>query len=132
MKTTNSADGVNGTAGSATKAKAKEEEKEKPRRRTALVARRKAVGWTQQNLAASLGVHTNTVSRWERGLSMPLAWVRDAIAEALKLTVFQLDALLEYRPLPEPQISVSAPILLHRSRGRLTTARGQRFQVRGA
>lgn len=32
---------------------------------------REAQGWTQEDLAAKVGVHTNTVARWERGKVQP-------------------------------------------------------------
>jgi transcriptional regulator with XRE-family HTH domain len=39
--------------------------------RRSIKALRKAREWTQAELAAALGVDTATVSRWERGLSLP-------------------------------------------------------------
>ena len=58
--------------------------KAKFRRRTALAAQRKAIGWTQENLAAAVGVKPNTISRWECGRTTPPAWVRDNLALALQ------------------------------------------------
>ena len=68
----------------------------KPRRqrRLALIARRKAIGWTQENFAAALGVQTNTVYRWESGRTTPAPWRRDLIAEKLQITVLELANLL--------------------------------------
>ena len=70
------------------------------RRREALAALRQATGWTQQNLAAAVGVYPNTVSRWERGENTPSLWVRDGLAEKLKISVLELDALINWRTLP--------------------------------
>lgn len=71
----------------------------KRRRREALAKRRKAAGWTQQDFSEAVDVDPNTVSRWERGLSRPSQKVREAVAKALQISVFDLDALIERRPL---------------------------------
>lgn len=52
------------------------------------------MGWTQQNLAYHVGVHLNTVYRWEKGKSEPEPSVRDVLAEALKLSTVELDQLI--------------------------------------
>ena len=36
-----------------------------------IMALRKAKGWTQEQLAAQLGISAQAVSKWERGLSLP-------------------------------------------------------------
>jgi len=51
--------------------------------RSALRARRRALGLTQANLAARLGVATSTVARWEEGLAQPHSLAKRAVAEAL-------------------------------------------------
>ena len=43
------------------------------RRRTALIAARVAAGYTQETLAARIGVERSTVYRWEAGLTVPLS-----------------------------------------------------------
>ena len=58
------------------------------------------IGWTQQNFAAAVGVESDTVSRWERGCSAPALWVRDAIAEHLKVSAEELDALINENDKP--------------------------------
>ena len=51
--------------------------------RTEVAARREALGLTQAELAAELGVHVLTVSRWERGIR--------AIPEMLDLALEALE-----------------------------------------
>lgn len=41
-----------------------------------LARRRKAVGHTQESLAALLGVDRSTTARWEHGSTEPMAWLR--------------------------------------------------------
>ena len=77
---------------------------QKRQRREALAARRKAIGWSQANLAEALGVAPNTVSRWETGISTPSPWVRDALANALNLSVIALAELIDGRPLIQPSV----------------------------
>ena len=74
---------------------------QKRQRREALAARRKAIGWSQANLAEALGIAPNTVSRWETGISTPSPWVRDALANALNLSVIALAELIDGKPLPK-------------------------------
>ncbi|MGH9213697.1 MAG: helix-turn-helix domain-containing protein [Acidimicrobiales bacterium] len=59
-----------------------------------LAARRIAVGLTQEGLAERLEVAVSTVARWEQGATAPRAWQRGRLAEALELTLNQLDELL--------------------------------------
>lgn len=42
--------------------------------------RRKAVGYSQEQLAERLGVERSTVVRWERGETEPQPWLRPRIA----------------------------------------------------
>ena len=58
------------------------------------VQRRKALGFTQESLAAHLNVERSTVVRWEAGKSEPLAWLWPKLAAALKVTPQQLTDLL--------------------------------------
>lgn len=64
-------------------------------RRGRLTARRKALGLTQEDLAALLGVQRSTVVRWERGDTEPLPWMRPRLAKALKVTADRLTELLD-------------------------------------
>src|SRR5437762_11549881 len=45
-------------------------------RRQRLAERRKAVGYTQEQLAEQLGVERTTVARWEAGATAPQPWQR--------------------------------------------------------
>lgn len=62
--------------------------------RRRFVQRRKALGFTQESLAAFLNVERSTVVRWEAGKSEPLAWLWPKLAAALKVTPEQLIDLL--------------------------------------
>ncbi|MFD2398514.1 multiprotein-bridging factor 1 family protein [Prauserella oleivorans] len=72
-------------------------------RRQELAARREAMGFTQESLAQKLGVEASTVGRWERGTLTPQPWRRPRIASELKLSLAELDALLN------PSTSGAAP-----------------------
>ncbi|MFI7676400.1 multiprotein-bridging factor 1 family protein [Actinophytocola sp. NPDC049390] len=63
-------------------------------RRQELAARREAMGFTQESLAQKLGVEASTVGRWERGTLTPQPWRRPRIASELKLSLAELDTLL--------------------------------------
>ncbi|MGH4014717.1 MAG: helix-turn-helix transcriptional regulator [Pseudonocardiaceae bacterium] len=63
-------------------------------KRRTLVDRRKAAGHTQESLAALLGVERSTVVRWEAGETEPLPWCRPKLAEALTVSLDEIDELL--------------------------------------
>lgn len=63
-------------------------------RRDALAPRREVLGFTQEALAHQLGVELSTIGRWERGTLTPQPWRRPDLAEALKLSLDDLDRLL--------------------------------------
>jgi transcriptional regulator with XRE-family HTH domain len=63
-------------------------------RRHRLAARRKAVGFSQEQLAEQLSVDRSTVARWESGETEPQPWIRLRLARALQLSLGQLDHLL--------------------------------------
>ena len=65
-----------------------------PMKRTSLAARRKAVGFSQDQLAERLKVDRSTVARWESGETEPQPWMRPRLARALQVSVDQLDELL--------------------------------------
>jgi transcriptional regulator with XRE-family HTH domain len=65
-----------------------------PAKRQRFAARRKAVGFSQEQLAERLGVDRSTVARWESGETEPQPWMRPRLAGALQLSVGQLDHLL--------------------------------------
>lgn len=64
-------------------------------RRDALARRRREVCKTQEGLAMEVGVQRSTVTRWEAGDTTPSLWARPRIANALDVTLDQLDELLE-------------------------------------
>ena len=51
---------------------------------------RKSKGFSQEELAARLGVVRQTVSKWEKGLSVPDADILIRIAELFEVTVSEL------------------------------------------
>lgn len=63
-------------------------------RRDALAARREALGFTQEALAQELGVELSTAGRWERGTLTPQPWRRPDLAKLLKVSLDELDTLL--------------------------------------
>jgi DNA-binding XRE family transcriptional regulator len=65
-----------------------------PRKRARLAARRKAVGFTQDQLAEQLKVDRSTIARWEGGETGPQPWLRPRLASTLKVSVEELDDLL--------------------------------------
>jgi len=65
-----------------------------PEKRQRFAARRKAAGFSQEQLAERLGVDRSTVARWESGETEPQPWMRPRLARALQLSLGQLDHLL--------------------------------------
>lgn len=63
-------------------------------KRHRLCHRRKALGYSQERLAELLGVERSTVVRWENAETDPQPWHRTRIAEALGVTLDQLDDML--------------------------------------
>lgn len=47
-------------------------------------------GWTQSDLALSVGTDFETVSRWERGITMPSAYFREHLCRVLEKTPEEL------------------------------------------
>jgi len=73
-----------------------------PVKRTSLAARRKVVGFSQDELAERVRVDRSTIVRWESGESAPQPSKRVEVAKALRVSVDQLDELLtEESPAPE-------------------------------
>jgi tetratricopeptide (TPR) repeat protein/transcriptional regulator with XRE-family HTH domain len=64
-------------------------------RRVRLAMRRKALGLTQEHLAALLHVERTTVARWERGETEPLPWLRPKLAKAMRVSSDHLAELLD-------------------------------------
>ena len=65
-----------------------------PVKRSDLAARRRAVGFSQDQLAERLRVDRSTVARWESGENQPQPWMRPRLARALAVSVDQLGNLL--------------------------------------
>ena len=63
-------------------------------RRDRLAARRRAVGLTQEDLAALLKVDPSTVVRWEGGTTRPAPWVQPKLARVLKVPADRLEGLI--------------------------------------
>lgn len=59
-----------------------------------LAARRRALGLTQEDLAARLRIERSTVVRWERGTTEPQPWLQPKLARALQVPVGRLTDLL--------------------------------------
>lgn len=57
--------------------------------------RRKAAGFTQEQLAQHLGVERSTVVRWESAGTEPQAWLRPKLARALRVSTDELQLLLD-------------------------------------
>ncbi len=72
-----------------------------------IAERRKALAWTQDQLAERLGVDAETVSRFERGVTVPALVTLDRLAGVLKTSV--ADLLSEVSACPTDQaIRISA------------------------
>lgn len=76
-----------------------------PARRQRFAARRKGVGFSQEQLAERLSIERSTVARWESGETEPQPWIRPRLARALQLSLSELDHLLAGGELAETQIS---------------------------
>jgi DNA-binding XRE family transcriptional regulator len=63
-------------------------------RRLRFIQRRKALGHTQEELAALLSVDRSTVLRWERAETEPQPWQRPKLASSLRVTAEELSELL--------------------------------------
>lgn len=55
-----------------------------------IAERRKAIEWTQEQLAERLGVDAETVSRFERGVTAPSLLTLERLARALKTSAAEL------------------------------------------
>ncbi|MGB6164371.1 MAG: helix-turn-helix transcriptional regulator [Pseudonocardiaceae bacterium] len=75
-------------------------------KRHALVQRREILGHSQETLAQELGVELTTVGRWERGETSPQPWARPKLADALAVSLEELDRLLAEG---QPPKAVSTP-----------------------
>jgi transcriptional regulator with XRE-family HTH domain len=88
-------------------------------RRSKLAERRRALGLTQEALAARCDVERTTVARWETGFMEPGLWIRARLAEALEVTLKDLDALLTLEPGKEATVVEVLPDSQERNQARL-------------
>jgi tetratricopeptide (TPR) repeat protein/transcriptional regulator with XRE-family HTH domain len=63
-------------------------------KRPRLVQRRRVAGYSQEALASALRVERSTIVRWESGDTRPQPWLRPALAQALRVSLDELDDLL--------------------------------------
>ena len=52
-------------------------------------------GWTQSKLAEMLGTDFETVSRWERGITMPSAYFRERLSSVLEKSLEELGLIAD-------------------------------------
>ena len=64
------------------------------RKRFRLADARKDAGFTQEELAARLGVDRSTIGRWETGDTEPHAWIRPKLARVLHVSLAQLAGMI--------------------------------------
>ena len=94
-----------------------------PLKRHRLIQRRQTVGLTQEGLAERLGVDRSTIVRWEAGRGGPRPWMRPRFAEALGVSVEELqDLLTDAHVSTSPDHQRREHALRHPSRIDLTTA----------
>ena len=80
-------------------------------KRRALAQRREIVGHTQETLAELMGVELSTVGRWERGETSPQPWCRPRLAQALTVSLEELDRMLaEGQPVEETPETADEPV----------------------
>jgi transcriptional regulator with XRE-family HTH domain len=63
--------------------------------RTELAARRRAAGFSQEALAHALQISVTALATWEQGRRTPLARLRQPLADALGVTMVELERLLD-------------------------------------
>ncbi|MFD9688344.1 helix-turn-helix domain-containing protein [Kitasatospora sp. NPDC059088] len=76
-------------------------------KRNLFARRRRELGYSQERLAADLGVATSTVTRWECGHADPQPQQRPKLAALLKVTTSELDGLLN--PPPKSPVRQTIP-----------------------
>ena len=81
-----------------------------PNKLLGLPPRRKAAGFTQEALAAALGVPRVTLTMWETGRSWPPAAILPAIADLLLCSIDDLYQLQDSEP-ADSEIPPNAPIV---------------------
>src|SRR5215470_3231736 len=56
---------------------------------------RKRRSWSQEDVAEKVGSHSKTVSRWERGLSIPSLYYQQKLAEIFEKSIEELGFPIE-------------------------------------
>jgi DNA-binding XRE family transcriptional regulator len=73
-------------------------------KRRALAERRGVMRHSQEKLAEIVGAELSTVGRWERGETSPQPWCRPTLADALTVSLEELDSMLaEGQPVEDPE-----------------------------
>lgn len=82
-----------------------------------LKAEREGRGWSQAKIAKALGINTETVRRWERGLALPHPYYRERLSDLFGKTVEELGLLVdvEENDALQDTIRSSAPNLLEQA-----------------
>jgi transcriptional regulator with XRE-family HTH domain len=75
-----------------------------PVKRQRVALRRKAMGFSQEQLAERLDIDRSTVGRWESGETEPQPWIRPKLARALQVSLNELDGLLAEGGLTAPEV----------------------------
>ena len=65
-----------------------------PAKRQRFAVRRKAVGFSQEQLAERMSIDRSTVARWESGETEPQPWICPRHARVVQVSLDQLDHLL--------------------------------------
>lgn len=60
-----------------------------------LKAEREGRGWSQAKIAEVLGIHSETVSRWERGVALPQPYYRERLSDLFGKTIEELGLLAD-------------------------------------
>jgi transcriptional regulator with XRE-family HTH domain len=103
-----------------------------PAKRQRLAARRKAAGFSQEQLAERLRIDRSTVARWESGETEPQPWLRPRLARVLQVSLDQLDPLLAGGRQAEAEAGAAecmSHALTHPGSADLVTVAGLRSQV---
>jgi len=101
-------------------------------KRQRLAARRKAAGFSQEQLAERLSIDRSTVARWESGETEPQPWIRPRLARVLQVSLDQLDRLLAAGRQAEAETGAEERVshaLTHPGSTDLVTVAGLRSQV---
>jgi transcriptional regulator with XRE-family HTH domain len=75
-----------------------------PFRRQRLALRRKAMGFSQEQLAERLDIDRSTIGRWESSETVPQPWIRPRLARALQVSLDELAKLLDEGGLPDSEV----------------------------